>query len=76
MTAANGKDVRLGGGVATLREYLREGLVDQMHLAISPVLLGSGESLFQGLDLHALGYRCVEHMPTEGATHVVLSKGR
>lgn len=61
--------------MATLREYLREGLVDEMHLAFSPMLLGSGESLFQGLDLHALGYRCVEHVPAEAATHVVLRKG-
>lgn len=75
MQAAQGKDVRLGGGVATVREYLRADLVDEMHLAISPVLLGSGESLFQGLDLRALGYRCVEHVPTQGATHVVLRKG-
>lgn len=74
MKAAKGKDVRLGGGVATVREYLRAGLVDEMHLAISPVVLGSGESLFQGLDLRALGYRCVEHVPTQGATHVVLRK--
>jgi dihydrofolate reductase len=72
--AANGKDVRLGGGVATVREYLRAGLIDEMHLAISPVLLGSGESLFAGLDLPSLGYRCTEHVPTEFATHVVLRK--
>lgn len=73
--AAKGKDVRLGGGVATLRQYLREALVDRIHLAFSPVLLGSGESLFQGLDLHALGYRCVEHVGTEAATHVMFRKG-
>lgn len=72
--AANGKDVRLGGGVATIREYLRAGLVDEMHLAFSPVLLGSGESLFAGLDLPALGFRCTEHVPTALATHVVLRK--
>jgi dihydrofolate reductase len=75
MAAAKGKDVRLGGGVSTLRQYLAAGLVDEMHLAFSPMLLGSGESLFQGLDLHALGYRCVEHVPTEAATHVVFRKG-
>jgi dihydrofolate reductase len=72
--AANGKDMRLGGGVATVREFLQAGLVDEMHLAISPVLLGSGESLFAGLDLPALGFRCVEHVPTQLATHVVLRK--
>jgi dihydrofolate reductase len=72
--AANGKDVRLGGGVATVREYLQAGLVDEMHLAISPVVLGSGENLFSGLDLAALGFSCAEHVPTEAATHVVLRK--
>ena len=72
--AAKGKDVRVGGGVSTLRQYLQAGLVDEMHLAMSPVVLGSGESLFQGLDLHALGYKCVEHVPTQAATHVVLRK--
>jgi dihydrofolate reductase len=72
--AANGKDVRLGGGVTTVREYLQAGLVDEMHLAIAPVLLGSGASLFAGLDLRAMGFRCTEHVPTEAATHVVLRK--
>ena len=72
--AANGKDVRLGGGVETVREFLQAGLVDEMHLAISPVLLGSGESLFAGLDLRALGFHCTEHVPTQAATHVVLRK--
>lgn len=75
MAAAKGRDVRLGGGVATVREYLREALVDEMHLALSPMLLGCGESLLQGLDLHALGYRCVEHVGGEQATHVVLRQG-
>src|SRR5215471_15771065 len=56
--AANGKDVRLGGGVATLRQYLRAGLVDEMHLAMAPILLGAGEHLFEGLDLPGLGYVC------------------
>jgi len=72
--AANGRDLRLGGGVATVRAYLQAGLVDEMHLAISPVLLGSGESLLGGIDLHKLGYRCTEHVPTQLATHVVLRK--
>jgi len=72
--AAGAKDIRLGGGVATLRQYLRERLVDEMHLAYSPVLLGSGEHLFAGLDLSELGYECVEHVPSEKVTHVVLRK--
>ena len=73
-SAANGQDVRLGGGIATIREYLCAGLLDEIHLAISPVLLGSGESLFSGIDMLALGYKCVEHVATQKATHVVLSK--
>src|SRR5262245_47117929 len=72
--AAGGKDIRLGGGVATIRQYLRARLIDEMHLAISPTLLGSGVHLLAGLDLPKLGYRCSEHVPTEKATHVVLSK--
>jgi len=73
--AANGKDIRLGGGVATIRAFLQAGLVDEMHVAISPVLLGTGESLFAGLDLAAMGFRCTEHVPTAAATHIVLRKG-
>ena len=73
--AAGGKDVRLGGGVSTIRQYLQAGLVDEMHLAISPVLLGAGEALFAGIDLPALGFRCTEHVATQAATHVVLSRG-
>ena len=72
--AANGKDVRIGGGVATLRQFLRAGLIDSMHLAISPVLLGSGEPLFTDIDLLKLGYRCTEHVPTPKATHLVLTR--
>ena len=72
--AAGGQDVRLGGGVATIRQYLRAGLVDAMHLAISPVLLGAGENLLGDLDLTKLGYRCSEHVPTASATHIVLTK--
>jgi dihydrofolate reductase len=72
--AANGRDVRLGGGVATIQQYLRAALVDEMHLAISPVLLGSGEHLFAGIDALKLGYTCTEHVATPGATHVVLTK--
>jgi dihydrofolate reductase len=72
--AANGQDVRLGGGVATVQQYLRAGLVDELHLAISPVLLGQGEKFFGDMDMHALGYQCVEHVATPQAIHVVLKK--
>jgi dihydrofolate reductase len=72
--AAQGKDVRLGGGVATIRQYLAERLIDEMHLSISPVLLGSGEALFAGLDLAKLGYQCSEQVPTAAAMHVVLTR--
>jgi dihydrofolate reductase len=72
--AAGGKDVRLGGGAHSIREYLQARLVDEMHIAISPVLLGAGESLFGGLNLVALGYQCTERVATVNATHVVLSK--
>jgi dihydrofolate reductase len=74
--AAKGKDIRLGGGVATIRQYLRAGLIDEMHLAISPVLLGSGEHLLAGIDLLKLGYRCTEHVPQPTVTHVVLTKDK
>lgn len=73
--AAGGKDVRIGGGAATVRQYLSEKLVDEVHLAISPVLLGKGEPLLAGLDLPALGYRCAENRPTEAAMHVVFRRG-
>jgi dihydrofolate reductase len=72
--AAEGRDIRLGGGVATIRQYLRAGLIDEIHVAIAPILLGSGEALLTGLDLPKLGYRCTEHVPTPSATHVVLTK--
>jgi len=72
--AAGGKDVRIGGGVSTIRQYLKAGLVDEMHLALRPVLMGKGENLFSGLDLHELGFKCVERVATEEATHVVLKK--
>jgi dihydrofolate reductase len=72
--AAGGKDIRLGGGVATIRQYLTAGLVDEMHLAISPTLLGSGEHLLAGLDLPKLGYECTDHVPTPSATHLVLKR--
>ncbi|OGA17741.1 MAG: deaminase [Betaproteobacteria bacterium RIFCSPLOWO2_12_FULL_63_13] len=74
--AANGMDVRIGGGPATIRQYLRAGLIDEMHIAIAPVLLGSGERLFDGVDARALGYVCVQFVPSEKATHVVLRRER
>jgi dihydrofolate reductase len=74
--AAAGLDVRLGGGVATVREYLNAGLIDELHLAISPVLLGAGEHLFTGINLPRLGYQRTEHVPTQHATHVVFTKRR
>lgn len=72
--AAGEKDVRIGGGAETIRQYLREGLIDELHMAISPVLLGRGESLLAGLDLRALGYECVEFVASQKATHVVLRR--
>ncbi|HXA19525.1 MAG TPA: dihydrofolate reductase family protein [Thermoanaerobaculia bacterium] len=73
--AAQGKDVRLGGGVATIRQYLQAGLIDDLHLVISPVLLGRGEKLLDGIDLRALGYECVKHAGGErSAAHVFLRK--
>lgn len=72
--AAQGKDVRVGGGVETIRQYLRARQVDEMHLAIAPVLLGSGEHLLGGIDLVQLGYRCTEHVASPNATHVVLQR--
>jgi len=71
---AGNLDIRLGGGVATVREYLRAGLIDDLHLAVRPVLLGRGESLFAGLDLHALGYECEKSVAGERATHMYLRK--
>jgi len=72
--AAGNRDVRLGGGAATIRQYLRAGLIDELHLAVAPVLLGSGEALFAGLDLPALGYRVSEHRASSAANHVVLTR--
>jgi dihydrofolate reductase len=72
--AAQGRDVRVGGGPATVRQYLRAGLVDEVHLALSPVLLGTGEPLLEGIDLTALGYGCTAHVASSHAMHVVLTK--
>jgi dihydrofolate reductase len=72
--ASNGKDVRLGGGAATIRQYLLAGLIDELHLAIAPILLGSGERLFSDLDILKLGYECAEHVTTPNAMHMVITK--
>jgi dihydrofolate reductase len=72
--AAQGRDVRIGGGVATVRDYLRAGLVDEMHLALAPALLGSGEALWSGLDLPGLGFAVTEQVATPHAMHVVLRR--
>ncbi|QRF59922.1 dihydrofolate reductase family protein [Variovorax paradoxus] len=72
--AAGGRDVRVGGGVATVREYLKAGLLDELHLAVRPVLLGKGEALFEGLDLPALGYSCERQVAGERATHMFLRR--
>ena len=72
--AAGGKDIRLNGGVSVVRQFLAEGLVDEAHVAIRPVLLGRGEALFAGLDLRALGYRVAETIAGERATHVIITR--
>jgi len=72
--AAGERDVRLGGGVSTVRQYLKEGLIDELHLAVRPVLLGAGENLWNGIDARALGYECAESIPGERATHVIIRK--
>jgi len=72
--AAGGRDVRLGGGVATIRQYLRAALIDELHLAVRPVVLGAGEPLLTGIDLRALGYECAKHVWGERAMHVFLRK--
>ena len=72
--AAKGLDVRIGGRPNTIQQYLRAGLIDELHFAISPVLLGGGERLFAGIDARALGYECVQFVASEKATHVVLRR--
>jgi dihydrofolate reductase len=74
LNSAAGLDVRLGGGVSTIRQYLTAKLIDEMHIAISPVLLGSGESLFSDLDMVSLGYSCTENVSTDKATHCIIKK--
>jgi dihydrofolate reductase len=71
---AGGKDIRLGGGANTIRQYLNSKLVDEMHIAVSPTLLGSGESLLRDVNLFELGYECVEYVPSEKAAHIVFKK--
>ena len=73
-SAAGDRDVKIGGGVSTVRQYLRAGLIDDLHFAISPVVLGQGEAMFAGIDLPALGFRVTEHQATELATHFVLAR--
>jgi dihydrofolate reductase len=72
--AADGMDVQIGGGASTIQQYLRAGLIDELHVAIAPVLLGGGERLFEGVDLPALGYECVQFAGSEKATHFVLRR--
>lgn len=72
--AAGAHDVKIGGGVSTARQYLQAGLVDEIHLAITPIMLGGGEAMFPGLDLPALGFRHLETVTTPSATHVVLRR--
>jgi dihydrofolate reductase len=72
--AARGRDVQIGGGVATIRQFLQAGLIDELHFAISPVLLGAGEPMFSGLDLPALGYDVSDYVPSEAAMHVVIRR--
>ena len=73
--AAGDKDVKIGGGVSTVRQYLQAGLIDSLHFALAPVVLGQGEALFTGLDLPALGFSVTKKKATEHATHFVLEKG-
>ena len=72
--AAQGRDVRVGGGVDTVRQYLKAGLIDEMHLAMAPTLLSKGEALLTGIDMTAAGFRCTQHVSTSRAIHVVLTK--
>jgi dihydrofolate reductase len=73
--AAGDQDIRVGGGVSVIRQYLRASLIDELHIALSPVLLGRGENLFEGLDMRALGYECAEHTAGErAASHVIIRK--
>jgi dihydrofolate reductase len=72
--AAGDKDIRIGGGVDTIQQYLREGLIDEVHIAIAPTVLGSGERLFEGVDLRKAGYECVRFEASDKAMHVIFHK--
>lgn len=72
--SAKGKDVRIGGGVNTIKQFLKERLIDELHIAVSPVLLGSGENFFEGINLSELGYKCVENVSSEKAMHLIIKK--
>ncbi len=71
--AAGRQDIRIGGGVSTIRQYLQAGMIDEMHFAVTPVVLGRGEAMFAGIDLPALGFRVTEHAAGENASHIVLT---
>ena len=72
--AAAGKDIRIGGGVSTIRQFLQAGYIDEMHFALSPIFLGSGENLFSGIDVPNLGFNKIQTINGEGATHFILTK--
>ncbi|WP_431217386.1 dihydrofolate reductase family protein [Puia sp. P3] len=74
--AANGKDIRIGGGASIIQQYLREGLIDELHIAITPTILGGGERLFDNVDLRKLGYECVRFEASEKVTHVILQHNK
>jgi dihydrofolate reductase len=71
---ANGKDIRIGGGASTIRQFLQAGYINEMHLAFSPIFLGSGEHLFSGIDMSALGFKQVQKINGEKATHIIVTK--
>jgi dihydrofolate reductase len=72
--SAKGKDVRLGGGVNTIKQYLKAKLIDELHLVVSPVILGSGENLFTNIDIASLGYKCVKNISSEKAMHLFIKR--
>ncbi|MCB0731945.1 MAG: dihydrofolate reductase family protein, partial [Ignavibacteriae bacterium] len=74
LDSANGKDVRIGGGVNVIQQYLNDKLIDEMHIVVSPIFLGDGENLFSGINLLDLGYNISEKISTENATHLIIKK--
>ena len=72
--AAGAKDIRIGGGANTIQQFLRDGSIDEMHLAVAPVILGAGERLFERVNLRELGYVCKEQVGTQLATHYFISR--